>query len=146
MIFNGASELDRKRAIQRIEFFFLKGKTFELTERKERRSIRQNRYLHLILGWFALEYGERIDYVKLEIFKKQINPDIFKTTHANHQTGEIREDWKSTADLDTGQTTIAIDRFRNYSAKEAGIYLPEPKDLAQLQEIENQLENNKQYL
>lgn len=146
MIFNSTIELDKKRAIQRINFFIEKGKTFELSEKKERRSIRQNKYLHLILGWFALEYGETIDYVKQEIFKKQINPEIFRTEFINKKTGEIRDAWKSSAVLDTGQMTLAIDRFRDYSAKEAGIYLPEPKDLIYLQQIENELENNKQYL
>lgn len=43
---------------------------------------------------------------------------------------EQKTSWRSTADLDTKELTTAIDRFRNYSSKEAGIYLPEPSDLA----------------
>ena len=39
--------------------------------------------------------------------------------------------------------TLAIDRFRDFSSKELGIYLPEPSDLAILQDIENQLSKNK---
>lgn len=146
MIFDSKKELDRKRAADRIKHFFDKGKTFELTEKKERRSIRQNSYLHLILSWFALEYGETLEYVKQEMFKKQINKDLFAGEYANRTTGEIRFEWKSTKELDTGQMTTAIDRFRNYASKEAGIYLPEPKDLALLREIENEIENKKQYL
>ena len=119
---------------------------FELTEKKELRSLRQNRYLHLILSWFALEYGETAEYIKQEIFKKQVNKEIFISEYANRQTGEMRTSWKSTKDLDTGQLTTAIDRFRNYASKEAGIYLPEPTDMIYLREIENQIENYKEYI
>ena len=55
-------------------------------------------------------------------------------------------DLRSSANLDTKEMTTAIERFRNYASKEAGIYLPSPEDLSQLQEIENQTKNNAQYL
>mgnify|MGYP003330810326 CR=1 FL=1 len=42
--------------------------------------------------------------------------------------------------------SLSIDRFRDYSSKEAGIYLPEPNDLSILKDIEKQITNNKQYL
>ena len=42
--------------------------------------------------------------------------------------------------------TTAIERFRNYASKEAGIYLPEPGELAMLQQIENEIKKNEQYL
>jgi hypothetical protein len=42
--------------------------------------------------------------------------------------------------------TLCINRFRDYASKEAGIYLPEPSDLVLLQEIEIQINNNKNYL
>lgn len=146
MIFDAKKELDRKRAITKVQQLLDKKKVFEVIEKKEVRTIKQNRYLHLILAWFALEYGETLEYVKQEIFKKIVNPDLFKTEYANRQTGEIRTAWKSSSDLDTGQMTTAIERFRYYSEKEAAIYLPEPKDLALLQEINYQIEKMKNYL
>ena len=144
MIFNATIELDKKRAIERMRHYIEKGKTFELTEKKERRTIRANAYLHLILSWFALETGYTEAEVKQEIFKKIVNPNTFY----EGEHGELVkiERWRSSADLDTGEMALCIDRFRDYSAKEAGIYLPEPKDLAVLREIEIQIENNKQYL
>jgi hypothetical protein len=42
--------------------------------------------------------------------------------------------------------TNAINRFRNYASKEAGIYLPSPDDLIELQDIKNQIENYAEYL
>jgi len=41
--------------------------------------------------------------------------------------------------------TTAIERFRNYASKEAGIYLPEAGEIAMLQQIEHEVKNN-QYL
>lgn len=139
MIFHLSNEFDRQRAKERFDFLLKNGKKIELKERKEKRTAPQNRYLHLILSWFAWEYGETQGYIKQEIFKKIVNEEIFKTEYINFKTGEIRTDWKSTADLNTQELTTAIERFRNYACKEAGIYLPEPSDLVYLEEIERNL-------
>ena len=89
MIFNSEIELEKKMAIERFGFFLSKGKTFELKEKKPKRSISQNNYLHLILSWYALGYGETLEYVKQDVFKKQINAIIFKTEFVNKKTGQI---------------------------------------------------------
>jgi len=146
MIYNPEIELDQQRAKERLEWLIKKGKRFELKEKRERRSLSQNNYLHLILSWYAIEYGETLEYVKQEVFKKQVNKAIFQTEHINKKTGEIRVDWRSTSELNTAELTTAIDRFRDYSSKEAGIYLPEPKDLAMLNQIETEIEKFKTYL
>ena len=75
------------------------------------------------------------------MFKKIVNPQIFRTEYVNCKTGEIREAWRSTASLDTKEMTTAIDNFRDYASKEAGIYLPTPDDLVYLNEIEKQVNN-----
>jgi hypothetical protein len=146
MIYNAEKHFDVQKAEERFKWLVENKKQFELTQKSPLRSISQNNYLHLILGLFSLEYGETIEYVKLEMFKKAVNPDIFKTEYINKRTGEIREDWKSTTNLDSKEMTTAIDRFRDYSSKELGLYLPEPKDILYLNEINLQIENNKQYL
>ena len=146
MIFSANIELDVARARERMEWFIKNKKRFELTEKKNKRSISQNSYLHLILGWYALEYGDKREHIKQEVFKKQVNREIFLREFVNRKTGEIRDEWRSTTDLDTGELTTAINRFRDYSAMEAGIYLPVPEDLIQLQQLENELSKHKQYL
>ena len=88
-----------------------------------------------------MEYGETPEYVKQDIFKKLVNPQIFLTEYVNYKTGEVREAWRSTADLNTKEMTTAIDNFRDYASKEAGIYLPTPDDLISLNEIERQVNN-----
>jgi hypothetical protein len=146
MIFDVSNELNRKKAIERFKFFLDKKKTFELTEKRPLRTLSQNNYLHLILSWYALEYGETLKHTKLELFKKQLSPDIFKTEFVNKKNGECRDEWKSSANIDTKQMTTAINRFRNYASKQAGIYLPSPDDLIELQDIKNQIENYAEYL
>lgn len=144
MIYNGSKPIDKQRAIQKLNYLLANGKTFELTEKKKTRSISQNSYLHLLFSWFALETGYTSEEVKQEIFKKIVNPNTFY----DGEYGELVkiERWRSTSNLDTKEMNLCIDRFRDYSAKEAGIYLPEPHDLALLDEIKLQIENNKQYL
>ena len=73
--------------------------------------------------------------------KKIVNPQIFKTEFANRKTGEIREEWRSTADLNTKEMSIAIDNFRDYASREWGIYLPQANEVVYLQEIEKQIKN-----
>lgn len=148
MIYDTSKPEGRKKAIDRVKYLLDKKAKIEVVEKRRNRTYSQNNYLHLILGWYALEYGETLDYVKQVIFKQWANPEIFKAEFINEKTGEVREAWKSTSGLNTEQLSTAIERFRAYSLKTLNLYLPEPKDLAYLEEIENQLEeyHNKIYL
>ena len=136
MIFDPNNEIDRIKAKQRFDYLIDKGKQFELTEKRKRRSISQNSYLHLILSYFAHEYGETLDYVKRYFFKNVCNKDLFLTEYVNTKTGEIRKDWRSSADLDTKEMTTAIDSFIMYANKDAGIFLPSPSDLVNINLLE----------
>lgn len=146
MIYNASIEADRKRAIERFKWLLAKGKMFELTQKKPTISRSQSNYLHLIIGWFAIEYGDTLEHVKQEVFKKEVNPQIFQTEFVNKKTGEERIEWRSINDLDTAEMTTAIDRFRNYSSKEFGLYLPEPHEQDHLLEIEKQMKNFDQWI
>ena len=125
----------------------IKDKKFvELKAINPLRSSQQNKYLHVLVSYFATEYGETSDYVKQTIFKKVVNKEIFRTEYANKKTGEVREEWRSSAELDSGELTMAIDRFRDYASKEAGIYLPSPDEVSFLKSCEVEIARNKQYL
>jgi hypothetical protein len=110
------------------------------------RSNQQNRYLHLILGYFASEYGETMEYVKEHFFKDVVNPLIFTIQYQNTVKGYMRPAWRSTATLTTLELTVAIERFRDYASKEAGIYLPEPNEEEFLTHCETEVERQKQYI
>ncbi len=146
MIYNPVNEIDVQRSVDKLKYFIKKKKVFELKQKQVSKTYPQIKYVHLIMGWFALEYGETLEYIKLEYFKKIVNPEIFEFEFINRKTGEVRKEYRSLADVTKDELTLAINRFRDFSSKEAGIYLPEPKDLAILQQIEIEINNNKQYL
>lgn len=140
MIYNTSNLVERQKAITRIKKLLENKAVIEITEKKPTRTIKQNRYLHLILGFFASETGYTLEEVKQEIFKKIVNPALFY----EGEIGEIVtiQRWRSTADLDTLEMTQAIEKFRDYSSAEAGIYLPSPDEKDFLLQIEIELKNN----
>jgi hypothetical protein len=141
MIYILENELQKKQFIEKVKFYISKGKRVELKVKNDKRTISQNSYLHLILTWFGIETGYTLEEVKQEIFKKHVNPNLF---YDGEFDGVVKiERWRSTANLDTAEMTLAIDRFRNFSSQELGIYLPEPNDLVLLQEIENEISKHK---
>lgn len=130
------------KAIEKFKWLLKNEKNIELKVKHPKRSISQNSYLHLIFSWFGIETGYSAEEVKQEIFKKYVNPSLFYEGEIEEIKGIKIERWRSTADLDTSQMTLAIDKFRNFASQELGIYIPEPKDLALLQEIENEISKN----
>lgn len=149
MIYNPKNPLHVKQAIEKIKHFIEQGKRFELKAKNDRRSISQNSYLHLILTWFAIETGYTLEEVKQDIFKKLVNPNIFYEGEFEGKISGLKvERFRSTASLDKLEMTLAIERFRDFSSKECGIYLPEPSDLALIQEMENEISKfkNQQYV
>lgn len=135
----------KQQAVEYFNHLVSKGARIELKEKKYKRTIRQNAYLHLLLTWFGLHFGYTLEEVKQEIFKKQVSPELF---YEGEKKGIVTiETWRSTADLDTGELTTAIERFRDFSASH-GFPLPEPSDLVWLNDIENEINqhSSKQYV
>lgn len=146
MIYDSKKQIDVQNAIERFKSLVKKGALIELKEKRKRRSVSQNAYMHLLFDWFANQTGYTSEEVKQDIFKKHVNSNLF---YNGDFDGIVRIDrWRSTSDLNTKEMTLAIERFRNFSSKEAGIYLPEPNDLAHIQEIEIELSKheNQKYL
>jgi hypothetical protein len=111
---------------------------------KNFRTVRQNNYQHLVITWFAIEHGYTIDFVKQEYFKVLCNPDIFVSYIDDKYLGTIRV-LKSSSKLTPAEMTMAIERFRNWSA-EQGTYLPAPGDEAFLRHITIEASKMKEYL
>lgn len=145
MLYDLSSQLDRERFKTRSNQLYKQGKTVELTEKKEKRSLSQNNYLHLILSWFAIETGNQIEYVKQEYFKKLCNNDLFVSYKDDPYIGRVSI-LRSSATLDSAQMTTAIEIFRNWASMTAGVYLPEPNEDQLLNSIRIEVERNKQYL
>ena len=77
---------------------------------------------------------------------KHLNYDIYEYKKPVIGIETTVSFFRSSRDLDTAEKTITIDKFRNYSSKEAGVYLPGPDEKRFLQQIEIDASKNQQYL
>lgn len=144
MLYDLHNEMHRSAFKARCNALYRKGGVVELTDRS-RRTPAQNRYLHLILGWFAVEYGETVRYVKEEYFKRLVNPDLFVTRRHDRWLGDVTL-LRSTRDLTTAEMSTAVDRFRDWSSREAGIYLPEANEEEMLRSMEVEVNRMARYI
>ncbi len=140
------TEIDRERYRRRVESLFTKRAVVEVSEHKPRRSLSQNAYLHLLLGEFAMQTGNRLDYVKREYFKRECNAELFVRSEVDKLTKKEVEVLRSSRDLDTGEMTTAIERFKNWAAETAGIELPDAEDRAWLAYISREMQHQQVWL
>lgn len=145
MIYNLSSPLDVQNAKTRLELLIKRGCIVELTEKKQKRSLNQNAYLHLLLGYFASQTGNTLEWVKQQYYKKLCNPDLFIGEREDLFLGRVKY-VRSSADLRTDEMNLSIERFRNWSASEAGIYLPEATSEAEIAALQVEVERYKTYL
>uniref|UniRef100_UPI003F9F964B hypothetical protein n=1 Tax=Prevotella fusca TaxID=589436 RepID=UPI003F9F964B len=117
----------------------------ELTEKKPKRSLPQNKYLHVILAYFGTQTGNTLAWVKERYYKVLINPDIFIRQKDDKFLGKTQY-LRSSADLDTAEMSLSIERFRNWAAQEAGIYIPSADEAIFIQQMEIEIERNKEFL
>lgn len=145
MVYNLNQPLDVQNAKTRLELLIKRGCIVEIVEKKPKRSLNQNAYLHLLLGYFASQTGNTLEWVKQQYYKKLCNPDIFIGEREDLFLGRVKY-VRSSADLRVDEMKLSIDRFRNWSASEAGIYLPEATSEAELASLAIEVERYKTYL
>lgn len=145
MIFNLDNPYEIPKYKEYVNKMFEKRGVVEVKRRLPNRTLKQNSYMHLLLGFFACETGYSLDEVKLDYFKKMCNRDLFERKKINKQGIEITH-MRSSSELTTGEMTIAIERFRNYSSAQAGIYLPAPDENQFLIHIQQEIERNKEFI
>lgn len=145
MIYNTSNPLDKANFLLRAKKLAESGKVIELTEKKPRRSLPQNKYLHVILAYFGAQTGNTLEWVKQQYYKKLVNPDLFIREKEDKYLGKIKV-LRSSADLDTSEFSLSIERFRNWASQEAGIYLPSADEYIIIQQMEIEIERNKEYL
>lgn len=125
MLYYLKDELSRKKFIARFNHLLENAVLVELTD-ATRRSTAANAYLHVCLGAFALYVGESLEFVKREIYKRRVNPDLYLREHRNPALGDVVT-LRSSADLSKEEMSLSIDRFRKFAA-EQGCYTPSPDD------------------
>ena len=110
----------------------------EVKKINPKRSLNQNSYLHLTFGIFGLETGYSLEEAKT-IYKRYANPSIY--VYEKNGAKFLR----SSADLDTQEMTITIDKWREY-AQENGVYIPPPENLEELRSLENEIDKQSFYI
>lgn len=134
MKFNTAIGREKKDAEKYFKELVAKESLVEIKKISKTRSLRQNSYLHLLLGAFGDHFGYTLEESKL-IYK-----EINKTIYFYKKKG--RRFIRSSADLSVDEMKQSIDRFREASA-EQGCDLPLATDQDWLRSIENMIEQNK---
>ena len=145
MIYDTSNPLDKANFMLRAKKLAESGKVIELTEKKPRRSLPQNKYLHVILAYFGAQTGNTLEWVKRQYYKKLVNPDLFIREKEDKYLGRIKV-LRSSADLDTSEFSLSVERFRIWASQEAGIYLPSADEYIIIQQMEIEIEKNKEYL
>lgn len=111
------------QARERFEKMMQSCKMIELKEKRKKRTIKQNSYLHVCISLFAIELEYTLQEAKTHL-KRNCYMMIYQ------KDGEYF--LRSSTDLDTAELTQFIEWIRNYSAGH-GCYIPTPEEY-----IENQ--------
>ena len=119
--------------------------TIELKKKLPIRSDAQNRYLAVLLRYLACQLGYSEEEVKVDIYKRLVNRDIFERERVN-QKGDTVTYLRSSAKLATDEMALSITKLRNYSSSEIGIFLPPPTDSAYISYLEKEVEKYKEYI
>lgn len=145
MVYDTSNPLDKANFLLRAKKLAESGKIIEMSEKKPRRSLPQNKYLHVILAYFGTQTGNTLEWVKQQYYKKLANPDLFIQEKEDKYLGRIKV-LRSSADLDTSEMSLSVERFRNWSAQEAGIYIPSADEAILIQQMEIEIERSKEFL
>lgn len=132
MLYLLQDEYSKAKCIARFQYLLEHAVLVELTDATKRSSA-QNNYLHCLLGVVAMYVGESLEYVKQEIYKRMVNPELYVVEKDNKALGHIVT-LRSSRDLNKEEMSLSIDRFRKWAA-EQGIYTPSPDDLATISRI-----------
>ena len=144
-LYNLKNVYDMKRFKEACNQMVLNNEYVELKKKNTQRSLAQNSYLHCLLGYFASEFGYTLEEVKFDIFKKICNRDIFERKRINRRGREVTY-IRSSTELDKAEMTTAIERFRNYSSAQCGLYLPSPHEGEMLFFAQQQIEQCKEFM
>ena len=145
MIYNLSNPFEIDKFRKDMEEHIAKQHVLTITRKLPQRSSSQNKYLYVILAYFSAEYGLSVEETKQDIFKRTCNPELFARERLNKH-GQLVRYLRSSSELTTGEMTTAIERFRNWSSAEAGVYLPSPNEEQFLLHCEQEIERNKQFL
>lgn len=144
MIYNLYNPWERDHFIAKVKKLLEGNGVVELTEKKPHRTLAQNNYLHLIISYFASEYGCSAEYAKQHFYKCVCNAELYVIDKVSNFGKEFK-DVRSSSALTTDEMSLSIERFKNWSAQH-GITLPDAEDKNFLVYALQEVERNKEFL
>ena len=145
MIYNLSNPHDVERLTAWVKRMIERKEVVEAKKKDVARTLKQNSYLHLIISYFASQYGCGADEAKIDFYKRACNRDLFERERTNKR-GEVKTYLRSSADLTKEEMSLSIDRFRFWSVSVAGIYLPSKEDGEMLTYALQEIERNKEFI
>lgn len=145
MLFDLTNDYQLTRFKEYVGRLYRERAVVEVTKKRPVRSLSQNAYLHLLLGYFATQYGCSADEAKLDFYKRLCNRDLYEVTVTNRQGRPVRT-LRSSSALSTEEMSLSIERFRNWSSSEAGIYLPSAHEHQMLLFAQQEVERCREYV
>ena len=101
--------------------------------------------MHLALGSSVVSTVAASMKQKLTFIRRTCNRDLFERKAVNKKGKEVTY-LRSSAELTTGEMTLSIDRFRNWSASVAGIYLPAANEHQMLIYAQQEIQRNQEFI
>jgi len=142
MKYDLSKEIDKKAAVTRFEYLCKIGAVVDLTKvdltkERKKRTIQQNKYLHVLFDLWGIEYGYTSEESKM-VIKGQYPYGHYEKNGINFPV--------STSKFSTEEMTQFIDWFRNWSSNN-GFYLPSSQEYIDNKYFfDRQIENAKQWL
>lgn len=144
MLYDLSSDIQARRLRMRVDGLIAKKTVVELTEKRQR-TLAQNAYLSVIIGFFATQHGCSFDFAKMAFYKNLVNKDLYLREIDDKLLGHVRY-LRNSTELTKEEMSLSIDRFLDWSANVAGIILPEPEDYQGLVAAKQEIEQNKRFL
>jgi len=147
MKYDLSNPLHRVQATTRLDALCKRGRgVVELREVRHGRTDRQNKYLHVCIAYLALQVGETAEYAKREWYKRAANRDVYEYAATDRLTGMEVTRLRSSRELSTDELTLTLERFRNWSARVAGVYIPSPDEHELVERMEVEVERAREWL
>lgn len=155
MKYNLVSKYDRAKMLADVQAILARGEKAESEGRaafgaevkalRPPQSGQQLRFAFVCIGYFAAEYGVSKYEAEWEYFKNRVNHDIFYRNKLNKRGEPIRY-VRHMDELDMGELSQAITRWRNFCSFEYHIYIPDSTDYAFMLHAEKVIEENREFL
>lgn len=125
MIFRTDNAFERAKAKAYFGKLVDSGKTIEVTEKRERRTLSQNALFHV---WVKV-VADHAGYASVEDCKRDVKRTLLGTREVvNRLTGEIGRDDYHTSGMTVAELSSLMDRMKAWALADLGCYLPYYRD------------------